>query len=217
MKFLIIVPLLTIFTASFGQPDKYLFERLPNETANDFVYRHLTDNYNMAELHPVLEGYWGDTSKGKKIMTFVDDCSICNENKSISLMVFQPVGDGKNYILITYNDLGGVGVYNTIIESLFYYDVDKNGSKELVIIQSGEVRVYGTIEDVDEDGNTVLRSTSSCCENIYDTVILEQSRDGTIGFLPHLNNITYDLNLGNMEHLKNADEVKKVLSAHRAN
>ncbi len=167
-----------------GQVVKYLFERLPDESPSEFVDRHLPDYADQSsKAHQVIEGYWGDESKGKKIMAFYNDPMI-EEYDRATMVVFQPVGDGKHYILIISNEIGTPGTYYEGVESVFFLDVDDDGFKELFVLEKGASRVPVIMEEEDDAGNVKEIHTSACCEDDYNTVIFEQIQDGYGGFYP---------------------------------
>ena len=141
-----------LVTTSNAQLDKYLYSRKVGESATDFVERHLTDFRSyMMESHGVIEGFWGDESKGKKIIAFFHT-NIETEYVKGTVAIFQPVGDGKNYILMYYEGLGGAAAHYKGVISVFFFDANRDGSKELFVLELGYDKIPEVIEQVDENG-----------------------------------------------------------------
>ena len=68
---LILTTVLLLFSSInlSAQNDTYLYSRNDGESAKAFVERHMTGDFEgaMQATHDVIEGNWGDESKGKKI------------------------------------------------------------------------------------------------------------------------------------------------------
>lgn len=189
-----------------AQDSQYFYTRNQGESAEQFVNKYYNpDDY--AYAHGVIEGDWGDESKGEKIMVILDS-PIIDEYDRSTLLIFQPVGDGKNYILIPVNGLGEVGIYMSGVESMFFYDMDDDGSKELFIIEHGELRVDTVIEEEDENGKMIEYHTTACCEDIYETTIFKQKRKFTNGYLPLVESFAYDDEYLDLSGLETAGEIK---------
>ncbi len=205
--------LLLLVNTLHAQQSKYLYERKAGESAERFVARHLPD-YHVKEniIHQVIEGTWGDVTKGKKIMAFYA-APMVQEYDRATLVIFQPVGDGKNYIMILSNQIGLPGRYYHGVESVFFMDVNEDGAKDLCIIEKGEIRVSIELEEEDENGNVTMVETTACCEDEFNTVILEQVKDGENRFLP----IVSEVNLpdGVIGQEKTAAEVKEQIKKHQ--
>jgi len=167
-----------------AQNTSYLYQRQTNESATNFVQRYMADTYNEHDLmHQVIEGYWGDVSKGKKIVAFTN-LPLLDEYDKATMLIFQPLGDGKSYSVYLYNELHFPGVYYGGIASVFFADANADGHKELFILEAGEVRAATTITEKDENGNEITYETTACCEEVFSTSIVEQVYyDGQI-FLP---------------------------------
>lgn len=181
--------LLSIANILHAQQSKYLYERKAGESADNFVARHLPDYHvkdNMA--HQVIEGIWGDASKGKKIMVCYT-IPMIEEYDRATLVIFQPVGDGKHYIMILSNHIGTPGRYYQGVESIFFMDVNEDGARELCLIERGEIRVPIELEEEDENGKIKKVQTTACCEDEFNTIILEQVKDSENRFLPIVSEI----------------------------
>ena len=183
----------------------YLYSRNKNETADSFVNRHISNYQYELQEHPIVEGYWGDESKGKKIIAFY---TIYHDHhyQSGELLIFQPVGDGTNYVLSkTY--LGHYERYNFGVISVFFMDVDENGSKELCVIQRGS-NIDQELENVEE--NTQKESF------FYRPEIIQQESTDTEHFFPFYrqHEIMYDPYRYNFHDVKNATEFKKAILEH---
>ena len=201
------VLLLTINT--YSQINNYIFERKPNELATVFFERHFEDFCGIS--HSIQEGYWGDESKGKKIVVFCA-CPIIDKYNKESILVFQPIGDGINYLLMPM-DREQIGVYSDEILSVFYLDANMDGYKELFMLIKGVVRTHVAIEETDEQGITTEHITLACCEDIYQTVIIEQSKYLDGRFLPVIEYFSIE-NECDFEGFKTADEVKARLEEY---
>ena len=214
-KFIVIMAVLSFSFFTKGQDSQYIYKRNSEETAEQFVNKYFdSDNYTYG--HDVIEGYWGDESKGQKIMAILDS-PIIEEYDRATLLVFQPVGDGENYILIPSNDIGGVGVYLSSVLSVFFYDLDDDNIKELFIIEHGEMRADVVIEVEDENGEITEEHTTACCDDIYETTVLKQKKKYTNDYLPLLENITYDSQFEHLDlsGLETAADVKARIEAFK--
>jgi hypothetical protein len=180
-----IISICTLFTYySQAQHSPYLFQRQASEDATTFVQRYMNALYDDIDLlHTVIEGYWGDESKGKKIVAFTS-LPLLQEYDKATMLVFQPIGDGKHYIVSLYNDLNYPGLYYSGIASVFFVDANDDGHKELFVLEAGEVRVATTIYEEGDDGNITSYETTACCEEVYATNIIEQVYYGQGNFLP---------------------------------
>lgn len=217
MKFQLILSAVFLLFSSINlsaQNDSYLYSRNEGESAKAFVERHMTGDFEetMQATHDVIEGNWGDESKGKKIMAFYNGV-FTGENYDAVMVIFQPVGDGKNYIISFYEGLGGLGRYYNGVISVFFMDVDNDGAKELFLIEKGEVRVPITFDVQNEDGEWVTEETTACCDDVFYTRVIRQMKMEKVGFLPNYLNdrISSDLELYNLE---NAVEVKAAVQAY---
>jgi hypothetical protein len=202
-KTIVLLMFFLITTNCISQINNYLFERGSNESATEFIERHFEGFCDLS--HTVLEGYWGDESKGKKIVAFFD-CPVKEQYSAGSVIVFQPVGDGKNYLPMSL-DIEQTGRYKDEIVSVFYFDANNDGIKELFVLIKGAIRTPVTLEEEDEDGNVKEYQTTACCEDIYRTEIIEQPSYLQEGFLPVIDYF-YLENECDFEGLKTADEVK---------
>lgn len=212
---LIIIVSLSFSYLMQGQNSQYIYKRSEGETAKQFVNKYFdSDEYTYG--HDVIEGYWGDESKGKKIMVILDS-PIIEEYDRTTLLIFQPVGDGENYILIPSNDIGEVGVYISTVLSVFFYDLDDDNVKELFIIQHGEVRVATVLESEDENGEIVEHHTTACCEDIYETTILRQKEKYTNDYLPLVESVSHydDTEHLDLSGLETAGAVKNKIEAFK--
>ena len=206
---LVLIITLSVSFNLMGQNAQYIYKRVIDESPADFVHRYFSeDDYDYS--HDILEGYWGDESKGKKIMAIIDSPIIEVYDKA-TLLVFQPVGDGENYILILSNEIGEVGMYQSSILSVFFYDLDDDDTKELFIIEHGEMRALVTLEEEDEDGNIVEHQTTACCDDIYETKVFQQKKGFLEEYLPLIEDIIYNNEYEelNLEGAATADEVKE--------
>ena len=212
MKILAIASLTLLSFSSFTQQSVYIFEREEGESANDFVERSLYELFDPETvIHPVLEGYWGDESKGKKIMAFYNSYMIEGYGRA-SMVVLQPTGNGRSNIPIFYNDLGVNSRYYEGILSVFYLDVNQDGIKELGILEKGGNRVATTVEYMNDDGEMVEEETTACCEYEYWTSVIEQSVEDNGWFLPLVKHaiLPDDLELYGLE---TAGEIKAAIKA----
>lgn len=216
IKSLLLISLCLIGLSLTAQSHKYLYERKSGESANDFVERHLK-GFHSSDIatHDVLEGAWGDESKGKKIMAFYS-LGLMQEYDDATMAIFQPIGDGKNYILILSNEFARPGTYYQGIISVFFMDINADGYKELFLLEKGESRVGVTLESENEAGETVYHETTACCEDAYDTIILEQLRDEALGFLPYIK-ACENCEKWDFEGLENASAIKKKITAAKKN
>jgi hypothetical protein len=217
-----ILVLIIAFFVSFtlvGQNAQYIYNRIADESPTDFVHRYFPEgDYDYS--HDILEGYWGDESKGQKIMAVVESPMIEVYDKA-TLLIFQPVGDGENYILILSNEVGDVGdvdIYQSSVISVFFDDLDDDGVKELFVMEHGELRVQVTLEGEDEDGNIVEHETTACCEDIYETKVFQQKKGFTEEYLPLVENIIYnnEYEYLNLEGAETAGEVKEKIAEFKS-
>lgn len=206
-----ILVLAIVFFASFtmmAQHSQYIYKRLADESPSDFVHRYFPEgDYDYS--HDILEGYWGDESKGKKIIAVIESPMIEVYDKA-TLLIFQPIGDGENYILILSNEVGDVGVYQSSVISVFFYDLDDDDVKELFLVEHGELRVHVTLDEEDENGNIIEYETTACCEDIYETKVLRQKKGFTEEYLPMVENIIQnnEYEYLDLDGAANAGEVK---------
>lgn len=205
-KILLLIIFLSLPLMSMAQVSNYLYKRDQHASAEAFVNQYFPlDDYTY--VHDVIEGNWGDESKGEKIIAIID-APIINQYDRITLLVFQPVGDGESYILIPYNEIPGVGLYLTNIRSVFFYDLDDDGFKELFILKHGEARVEVEIESEDENGEFTRHKTTGCCEDIYETTILRQKIGYENNFLGIIEDTNYESKSLDLSGLETAAAVK---------
>lgn len=207
--FIISILLIIIGLNTKAQSSQYLFERKVGESTDLFIKRHLNE-YSQYIDHKVIEGFWGDESKGKKIMAFYSENLVKEGYDRSTMIVFQPIGDGKNYIMLLFHHLGNTGVYHQGIISLFYYDVNKDGYKELVLLEKGENRAIITLEEINEEGEIVQIETTACCEETYNTIVIEQVNNKDNHFFPLLKEFEFDSEI-DLSELKTAIEIKKAI------
>jgi hypothetical protein len=207
----IALTLLFLFTALnlSAQHDAYLYSRIEGESAKAFVQRHFGEYEGSMQQHDPIEGFWGDESKGKKIMAFYSGF-LEEDYYEGTMLIFQPVGDNKNYILSLYKDLNNPGRYYEGVISVFFMDVDNDGYKELFLIEKGGVRVPVTIEHLGDDGEIIAEETTACCEYEYTTEIIRQLKNDNRSFLSvyAYHEIMQSLELNNFD---NAVEVKQAV------
>ena len=201
--------LIVLVSGVHAQLNSYVFERLPTESVGKFASRVLGDYAaEPNQTHRAIEGYWGDESKGKKIMAFTGRGF--SEYKRSAMVVFQPVGDGKNYVAWIYEGIGDIGAYYEGVISLFYMDVDSSGIKELVILEKGGDREMVVFEEYDDDGELVEFESSACCVDAFNTVIIKQVQGEDDEFLPLLEE--HELSMYyNFSTAENADQVKELI------
>ncbi|MGK0391268.1 MAG: hypothetical protein ACI94Y_004030 [Maribacter sp.] len=114
---LVLIIALSISFTMVGQNAQYIYKRAMDESPTDFVHRYFPEvDYDYS--HDILESYWRDEFKGEKIMAVVESPMIKVYDKA-TLLIFQPVGDGENYILILSNEVGDIGVYESSVISVF--------------------------------------------------------------------------------------------------
>lgn len=208
-KYIVFVCSLAFSALANGQLDQYVFERFENETCQAFTDRVLGEyKAEPEQTHPSIEGNWGDVSHGKKIMAFTGRGF--TEYKRSAMVVFQPVGDVKNYIAFVYEGIGDIGTYYEGVINLFYMDVDDSGTKELVLIEKGGSREMVTFEEVDDDGTVVEFQSSACCVDQFNTIIIEQVQDQNDSFLPLLQEHDLSLSL-DFSSCENAEDAKAVI------
>lgn len=122
-------------------------------------------------VHGIIEGKWGDTLNASKIVAFYrKPGSEGNETKAI---ILQAISNGV-YKKLKFDPWFGIGVYpeTSTIVSVFFYDVDDNGLKELIIVESGAIRCSTEIVRYNEETKkdetiTVGASCEDCGYKIY--------------------------------------------------
>jgi hypothetical protein len=101
---------------------------------------------------------------------------------------------------------------------VFFYDLDDDSTKELFIVEYGEMRVQITLEEEDENENIVEHETTACCEDIYKTKVFQQKKGFMEEYLTLIRNIVCngEYEYPNLEGADTAGEVKEKIAAFKS-
>jgi hypothetical protein len=156
--------LFIFFTFSaFGQE---IYLRNKGESIEAFINRSFPET-NDNIVHEIIEGKWGDTTSAQKIVVFYKDGDLDEiEKKAIVLQLIS----GYRYKRLEFTYSFGIGAApnTSAIESVFFYDSNENGLKELIVIGLGVFRCYTDYVEYNEETkrNDTLETIVSCdlCE-----------------------------------------------------
>jgi hypothetical protein len=161
MKIIITILFLFIQTLTFSQE---VYKRNLEENAEHFLARV----FPQTEFSQVISGKWGDTTYSNKIIGFYLDS--IEWGKKVLILQAMP---GNSYTRLKCDYL--IGASTSSITSVFFYDTDKNGTREMVILLAGIKRCF------DEEDESI----SGACDFCEYLILEQKNKSVTIGLLEH--------------------------------
>jgi len=155
-----------------------IYSMVENETIEAFVSRNFPETTDKI-VHKVISGNWGDSLHPNKIIFFYQNDSL-QENQTCGI-VLQKISN-NSYKKLKLSHSFGIGVYprTSTIESVFFYDTNKDGLKELIVVEKGSRRCSTELSEYNEKTKKYETSVGMATCDICGYIIFGQNVDSDI-------------------------------------
>jgi hypothetical protein len=139
-----------------------------DESADVFFHRLYPDT----NFYKIIEGYWGRTLNPFKIIGFYQN----SDNDDKKAIVLQLSSD-NTYKRIEFDYTFGIGLFpqtHSEIKNIFFQDVNEDGIKEMIVVESGEIRKEYTSEEFNEETQKMQTITLNPLGDYCEYSIFEQ-------------------------------------------